>query len=305
MSAIIDISIATLPLAADANRGKVLSTYVESLTACGVNYFEIDSDAVPFIDEDDLSKRFILRILSLSDLDLCRKIKFAYISMPIELSCFFEEISAHNRIIAEINADKYSAPAMLLYASSEKFAPYISMIRLISDSVSSSGKSMTELVRWFRGRSMIPLDVCALNSQMTGFICAAAAVKAEADAITLAYGCDYYYSSLEDFCINSAIMHRTFMPNEILTGICKASGAFLELFEKAPCGIEKMGELEKRIEAPVFDIARGTLYYPYRIAKRGENQPTEAVKKKVRNLGYDEQMEEYILELLRRARLMN
>lgn len=305
MSAIIDISLATVPLVAAPEKKKALSDYIEALTMCGVNFFEISPGVLPLLEGEDLSKRFIMRISNLSDLILCRDIEFAYISLPMRLSGFFKELSARSRIIAEVNADKYSAHAMLLYASSEKFSPYISMIRLISGSVSTDGKDMTELVSFFRRHSMTPIDICPLNNQMTGFISAVGALKANADAVTLSYGCDYHYSSLEDFYINSNIMRRTFMPKEILTGICKASMAFLELFEKAPCGIEKMGELEKRIDAPVFDIARGTRYFPYRASKQGENQPAEAVKRKIKDLGYDEQTEEYILELLRKARLMN
>ncbi len=305
MSAIIDISLATVPLAAYTDKSKALSDYIDSLVECGVDFFEISASVLPLLEGKDLSKRFILRISTLADLEICRKIKFAYVSMSINLSCFYEEISTHNRIIAEVRADRYSAPAVLLYASSEKNLPYISMIRVVGCSVTSDGKSTTELVNWFRKRCMTPIDICPLNCHMTGFICAAAAVKAGADAITLSYGCDYRYSSLEDYFINTSILRRSFMPKEILTGICKASGAFLELFEKAPCGIEKMGELEKRIESPVFDIARGMRYFPYRAAKHGVNRPAEAVKKKVKDLGYDEQTEEYILELLRMARLMS
>lgn len=305
MSAIIDISLATVPFNVRTEKKKALDSYIEALDSCGVNFFEINSSVLPLLEDEDISKRFILRVSSLSDLDLCRSVKFAYISLPIHLSCFFEELSEYNRIIAEVNSDKYSAHAMLMRASSEEYSRHISMLRLISDSVSSSGKSMTELISWYREHYMIPLDICPLNSQMTGFICASSALKSGADAITLAYGCDYYYSSLEDFYINSNIMRHTFMPKEILVGICKASGAFLELFEKAPCGIEKIGELEQRIDAPVFDIARGTRYFPYRTVKLEKNQPAEVVRKKVKDLGYDERTEEYILELLRMARLMN
>ena len=93
---------------------EALLNYINGVFSCGADYVEINSGLLELLDGEDLSEKYILQICSVKDIKLCVDHKFAYVSIPADLSVFFDKLSVFQNIIAEVQSDKYSIISELL-----------------------------------------------------------------------------------------------------------------------------------------------------------------------------------------------
>lgn len=302
MSSIIDMSLSKTPVCTlypDKNAGE---EYVRLLTESGVDYFEIGTKMLEFLPKDGDLKKFILRVERKEDAALCAD--FGYAAVPLELAKLCTKISKTTRVILEVRADVYSAPAVIMHAMSLRAAKNISMLRIIYDAYSYNGEEINELIKWYKDKYMVPLDVCPMNFYMTGNITALCAESAGAEAVTLTYGSNIEFTSFESFIIERCLTKGGELPAAVINGISKSSKLFARIFGRLPCGIMDMDILAQRLESPLADIETGNVYRIYRpvgTKKRGASE--SAIEKKIKSLGYDEELEKYLLELLKKVML--
>lgn len=303
MSAIIDASLSRTPFLPCSVKKDTVLDYLCTLAECGVKYFEIDTNSLGIIGCENLSKKYIYRVKSADDAVHCRRKRFAYVVVPWKLRELCGGISKMNSVILEINADPYCAPAMIMHALSSKSAQSISMIRVNDYSYSPKGEEIAALLKWYRGRYALPIDICPINYYMTGNVCAVTAYGSGADSVTLTYGRNVETSSLENFIVEIAASKALDIPKEVVIAMSRAVRFYLEIFMKVPYGFNSLNELSKRVESPLADISTGQMYRIFRVRSRRKQQKENAVDKKVRSLGYDEQIEELIIQLLDKAKI--
>lgn len=298
-SAVIDKTLSYFPYNSGNTCEEKLLEYCSAVMACGVDYMEIDGNVATMLENQDLSENYILRVQNVSDLKLCMRRRFAYVVVPYKLAAPFFKIGGAQQIIVEASVDEYSAQAMLLYLMETIDTRRISMIRLTGI---FGGEQVEELVKWHKENSYIPLDICPLNTMMTGVSDAISAYTSGADAVTLSFGRGYYYTALEQFLINVHIFKKTYMQEEVIKGICGASLLFSEIFGAIPCGIEQIFESEEDICASVHDIESGISYRPFKAAQKSRYTPKESViEKKIRSIGLEREIEDTILELIKKV----
>lgn len=299
-SAIIDKTLSYFPYNAEKTVEAKISEYCEAVMTCGADYIEIDGKTARLLEEQDLSERYILRVQTVSDLKLCMRRRFAYVVVPYQLASAFFKIGGMQQIIIEANADEYSAQALLLHIQEIIDVRRVSMIRLTG--VFGGAESVEQLVKWHRKNSFIPLDICPLNTMMTGVSDAIGAYVAGADAVTLSFGRGYYYSALEQFLISIHIYKKSYMQEDVIRGICTASLLFTEIFGAIPSGIERILETDNDICASVHDIERGVSYKPFRNSRRRVYNTREGViEKKVRSIGLEREIEDAIIETIKKV----
>ncbi|MCM1335814.1 MAG: hypothetical protein NC237_12265, partial [Eubacterium sp.] len=266
------------------------------------DYIVVGRNVLLVMEGENLSERYIFRAEKETDLFFCRDRRFAYVCVPYSLSRHFETLSRNQNILIELFADEYSAPAILLRLKYSGVLRYISVIRLTGFFSVENGK-MKRLIRWFRSEFAQAIDICPLNRGLAGCVGAIDARDAGADAITLSFGRDYRYASLESYYIDSHILSRTYMPKEVIMGICRASSIYLEIFGTMPCGLGQLNELANRLNSPIYNIERGILYRKITIRK-DERERNAAVKRTVEELGYENELEKSILEAIKKAGLL-
>lgn len=303
MSAVIDRTLSYMPLNAEFVQKNHVFSYLNALKECGTDYIEIGRSVLPLLDGEDLSERYIFRIESETDLLYCRDRRFAYVSVPYSLSRLFQPLSWNQNILIELYADEYSAPAILLRLKSAEFLRYISVIRL-TGFFSAEVKPMEKLIRWFHGEFAQSIDICPLNKALIGCIGAIGARDAGADAVTLSFGRDFRYASLESYYIDSHILSRTLMPKEVIMGICRASTAYFEIFGSLPCGMDYLNDLEARLKSPICNPELGLLYRRITVHKKDERTRENTVRQKIREIGLESELEQTILEAVRKAGLL-
>lgn len=299
-SAVIDKTLSYFPYNTQNIDEAKLMEYCEAVMVCGADYIEIDGKTARLFEDRDLSESFILRVQNVSDLKLCMRRRFAYVVVPYQLASPFFKIGGMQQIIVEANTDEYSAQAMLLYLQEIIDTRRVSMIRLTG--VFGGGESVEELVKWHKKNSYIPLDICPLNTMMTGVSDAISAYVCGADAVTLSFGRGYYYSALEQFLINIHIYKKTYMQEEVIRGICTASLLFTEIFGAMPCGIERILDSDDDVCSSVHDIEQGVSYRPFKSSAKRRCVPHESViEKKVRSIGLEREIEDAIIETIKKV----
>lgn len=297
---LIDKTLSYLPVPADFIEREQLMKYIDGIFNCGADYIEINTSIIDLLENVDLSKKYILRIKSLADLKMCLDYDFAYVVLPIALTPFYSKLSLRHNIIAEIHADEYSVLSYLLTLKESSRFNNISMIRLTGN-IATGAESAASFMKWYRRNLHIPVDICPLNTMLSGSGDAIAFYRENADAITLSFGSNHYYTAFEDFLINRQILNRSFMPQEVISALCSASLAFMKIFSSLPCGMERIAAKDNAAMAPVFDIEKGILYRPFKPSQKKNKSEENVIERQIRTIGLEREIEDAIIDMLKKT----
>lgn len=277
-----------------------LLNYINGVFSCGADYVEINSGLLELLDGEDLSEKYILQICSVKDIKLCVDHKFAYVSIPADLSVFFDKLSVFQNIIAEVQSDKYSIISELLDHKEHDHFRNVSMIRL-TGLLSSDEADMKALLGWCRFNFHQPIDICPLNTMLSGSSDALDAFNCGADAVSLSFGRNHYYTSFEDFLINRQIMRRSVMTPESIAALCNASLAFMKLFCTIPSGMERLAIKDGPTPSPVYDIEKGLAFRPFKPGRRKLPDNENIIERQIRTIGLEREIEDAIIDMLKKT----
>ncbi len=279
---------------------EALLNYINGVFSCGADYVEINSGLLELLDGEDLSEKYILQICSVKDIKLCVDHKFAYVSIPADLSVFFDKLSVFQNIIAEVQSDKYSIISELLDHKEHDHFRNVSMIRL-TGLLSSDEADMKALLGWCRFNFHQPIDICPLNTMLSGSSDALDAFNCDADAVSLSFGRNHYYTSFEDFLINRQIMRRSVMTPESIAALCNASLAFMKLFCTIPSGMERLAIKDGPTPSPVYDIEKGLAFRPFKPGRRKLPDNENTIERQIRTIGLEREIEDAIIDMLKKT----
>lgn len=298
---ITDNTLAHLKYDGEHISGDTLRIYAKSIFTCGADYLEINTDTAIKMALEDFSERYILRIENSYDFGYCMGIRFAYVTVPLRLAARIERLPEDQQVILEINADEYSAHALLTYVRRFTFIRRVSVIRL-TGLLDSSGENIENLLKWCRQNLSIPIDICPLNTMLTGVNDAVSAYLSGAAMITLSFGRGHYYTSLEQYIINLHINRRTFIHDDVIKAICVASFMFAEIFSAIPTGLANIIDIDNEISGTVYEIESGIIYRPYRARKIPRSPKGEtAVDRKIKSIGLEHDIESAIIDMLKKV----
>lgn len=275
-----------------------LAAYTRSVFSCGADYIELNTDTAIKLALDDYSENYILSVRNAYDCGYCTSVRFAYAVVPFAYAGLIDRLPEDQPVILEVNADEYSAQAMLLFLHRFTFIRRISAIRLTG----LFGDSVGKLIKWCRSNLFLPIDICPLNTMMTGPSDAVAAQEASAGMITLSFGRGYYFTSLEQYIINSHISKRKPLPNEVIKAMCVASFVFADIFGALPTGLARMLDSDGEVSAAVYDTSTGVMYRPYRASRSKLQRPQESlIDRKIKSIGLELEMENAIIDMLKKV----
>ena len=276
-----------------------LKAYANAVFACGADYMELNTQTAALMDIDDFSEKYMLTVNGPYDAGFCTSNPFAYAVVPLKSTEYLSFLPEEQPVIVEVNADEYSAPAMLTFLHTFGFIRRISAIRVTG----LFGDSIDELVKWCRTNLYIPVDFCPLNTMMTGASDAVIAQSAGAEMLTLSFGRGYYFTALENFIINLHIMHHSRIQQDMIKAMCIASFLFTDLFSVIPAGLASMLDSGGDIGSTVVcDIEEGVTYRPLRAVRRPAETRTESViDRKIRSIGLEQEIEDAIIDMLKKV----
>lgn len=275
-----------------------LEAYVKAVKACGADYIELCAPAAKLLDADDYSEDYILNIRSAYDLGFCAVMRFAYVTIPFAHAEWTEKVPDDQPIIIEAQADEYSALAILLYLRRFRFMKRVAMVRLTG----ITGDSVDSLVKWCRANYFTPVDICPLNSMLTGASDAVAATEAGASMVTLSFGRGYYYTSMEQYLIDVHIHRRAIIKAEIIKAICVASLLFTDIFGMIPAGLASIIDGTSDTLTAVYDVETGVMYRPYRTLRHQKPERYEGtVERRIKSIGLEREIEDAIMDMLKKV----
>lgn len=300
-TAITDRTLSYLRYDAERISAERLANYAKTVLSCGADYIEISSETAINMELDDYSDRYILHISNTYDIGFCTTKKFAYVVLPLCMAGHIDKIPADQPVILEAYADEYSAHAILLYLHRFTFIRRLSAIRL-TGVFGDTDDSLAGLVAWSRANLFLPLDICPLNTMMTGVSDAITARNAGAAMITLSFGRGYYYTSLEQYIIDLHIFRRMPMGNDTIKGICAASFVFADIFCTIPTGLARILDTDSEVSAAIIDIENGRMFRPYRVGRPLSPMPREsAIDRKIKSIGLEQDIESAIIDMLKKV----
>lgn len=295
---ITDRTLSYMKFDTEHTKPEALNAYTNAVFACGADYIELTSEAASGMGLEDFSEKYILRIKNAYDCGFCTANRFAYALVRFPASGLIDRLPEDQPVILEINADEYCAQAMILYLHRFSFIRRISAIRLTG----LFGDNIDGLVKWCRSNLFLPVDICPINTMMTGASDALAAQAAGANMLTLSFGRGYYYTSLEQYIISLHITQRSSLKNEVIKAICIASFVFTDIFGVIPAGLARMLEADGEVTAAVYDTESGIMYRPYRSSSSGRPRPQESMlDRKIKSIGLEHEIETAIIDMLKKV----
>ncbi|MBO6302517.1 MAG: hypothetical protein J6N15_08785 [Ruminiclostridium sp.] len=297
-TAITDRTLGYMKYDAEHTSSEALKSYTNAVFGCGADYMEITSVTAAKLDPADFEEKYILRVTSAYDCGFCEASKFAYAVISPAQTGLLDKLPADQQVILEMPADEYSAQAILLYLHRFSLVRRIAAIRLTG----LFGDSIAGLVKWCRNNIFLPVDICPLNTMMTGVTDAAAAEEAGARMLTLSFGRGYYFTALEQFIINRCVLSRSVLPKEVIKSLCIASFMFSDIFGAIPTGLARMLEDEPDGTA-VYDTDTAVLYRPYRVRNdRRRALPKESmIDRRIKSIGLEHEIENTVIDMLKKV----
>ena len=277
---------------------EALNAYAKAVFACGADYIELSTEAAAKMQLDDYSDKYILRIRNVYDCGFCSVNRFAYAVVSFPDALLINRLPEEQPIILDVPADEYSAQAIILYLHRFSFIRRIAAIRLTG----LFGDSIDSLVKWCRTNLFLPVDICPLNTMLSGAADAVCAHQAGANMLTFSFGRGYYYTALEQYIINLHIMEHTALHNDVIKAMCIASFVFTDIFCAIPTGLARMLDTDSDISTAIYDTGTGTLYRPYRAApKKRVKQQDNLIDRKIKSIGLEHEIETAIIDMLKKV----
>lgn len=194
--------------------------YIEALKDGGVRYIEIDFQILKFLDKSTDVSQMIFRLTHKDDYMLANEYNFAYVCVPPD---YCDQISYITRpVLMEIPLNGVSPFKIIPILSKKYDMGNVSLLRFV-ENFNNNSKVLSKLIHKFRQMYYIPVDICALNNELSAVSAAICAYAVNVDSITLHFGSDLEYGSLENFYVAISNSYGAVVDDKILIGICKAA----------------------------------------------------------------------------------
>ncbi|MCL1823819.1 MAG: hypothetical protein FWG44_06415 [Oscillospiraceae bacterium] len=218
-TALIDRSLAGVSFKETTSKTDVYF-YAQSLIEAGADYIEIDLQALMRLPEPNGSENYIFRIKRAEEYKLANLLPFSYVVLPLKFSYLIEKIELP--IILEIKTGDADICALLKIVSESINLTNVALLRLVGE-FKKTPEEFISILNRIRMKYAVPIDICPLNVSLGALSAAVTAYGAQIDSLTLSFGNSHDYTSLDEFLISMATVHKTIITKSYISGICKAA----------------------------------------------------------------------------------
>lgn len=193
---VIDNSLCNIDISPRATEQNI-HEYVVSLFESGIDIAEIDYKTYHYFKNINTSKRFIMRIDNPGDLLYIKIKKFSYIVLPYYLLEIAEKLDGI-RLIIEINAEKDNIDEILEKCRNIAKADITAAIRIMKN-FDTENNELSDLMDRYYTEFSIPLDICPLNTGLTGLDSSYQAFAKGVNMLTLGFSASCIFTPYELF----------------------------------------------------------------------------------------------------------
>ena len=171
--------------------------YIISLFESGIDLVEIDFRTYKFFKEINTSKRFIMRVDTPSDLMYAHMKEFYYVAIPYSMLPLAEKLT-NSKYLVEIDGDKYNNDQLLKMCREISEKEFVGAVR-IAKNFDADTEELSDFIDRYYDEFTMPLDICPLNSHLTGLDAAYKAFSKGVNTITMGFGASCFYTPYELF----------------------------------------------------------------------------------------------------------
>jgi hypothetical protein len=202
---------------------KAAFMYVCALIEAGAGYVEADFQSVMHLPKPSGAENYIFRISAPEEYVAANALEFAYTVVPLHFACIIPRIN--KPVILEIDVGQSGAYdggifEILQAVSTNPELSHIGMLRLTGD---FTPEAIVSILGAYRRRTVIPVDICPRNTNLSALDSAIAAYRCRSDAVTVCFADHNEFASLEEVLIMLSAMHKIVVCPDYLEGICKAA----------------------------------------------------------------------------------
>jgi len=194
--------------------------YAQSLIEAGADYIEIDLEALARLPEPSGAENYIFRIERAEEYRIANALPFAYALVPLKYSYLIEKLDIP--VILEIKTGEADILALLRIVSESIDLTNVALLRLIGD-FNKPPEEFKAILNKIKMLYAVPLDICPLNTTLGALTAAVTAYEAGIGSLTLCFGSNNNFTSLEEFLISMATVHKNIITRSYISGICKAA----------------------------------------------------------------------------------
>ena len=287
---IIDRSLVNMEFNGEVDK-KSAFMYVSALAQAGAAYVEVDLSTVVNLPKPSGSENYIYRLGCSEEHVIANALKFAYAVVPLRYSFIISKINVP--VILEIEVDGADIFDVLQLISTGVDFARLSMIRLVGD---FDPDDVPDIIAKYRRRLVIPIDICPRNDSLNALSSAIAAYRAGADAVTVSFGNNGKFASLEELLIMLSAFYKIIVSPDYLEGICRASIIIALISEERVTNLSIM--MRKYMYCPI-DIDNIDRLEPKRPnAGRKNYKRSPPAARVLSALGIEKEMSDKIIEVL-------
>jgi hypothetical protein len=277
---------------------KAMFMYVCALAEAGASYVELDFESLMRLPKPSGAENYIYRLGTAEEYVVANTLAFSYAVVPLKYCYILPELKIP--AILEIETGDSDIFDVLQLVSSNIDLSAFGMLRLIGD---FEPEEIPSMISTYRTRLAVPLDLCPTNERMNALSSAIYACKSGNDAVTVCFGGDGRFASLEELLIMLSAVYKTIASPDYLEGICKCS-LFSAMFSKVKeTNLTKM--MQKYMYRPSViqtvdsEPDESDLETPRpRVSKKEERVRRSPAARVLGSLGIEREMSEQILKIL-------
>lgn len=171
--------------------------YIVSLFESGIDLAEIDYRSYKYLKDISTSNRFVFRVDAPADLAYIRNKEFYYTVVPYELlhvAVSFQKA----KYLVEIDGEAYNTDGLIKICRRISNTDFEGAVRIVKN-FDSNTNELSEFIERYYDEFTLPLDICPLNSRLTGLDAAYKAFEKGVNMITMGFSASCFYTPYELF----------------------------------------------------------------------------------------------------------
>lgn len=193
---VIDNSLCNIDISKKATEQNI-HEYIVALFESGNDLAEIDFKTINFLKDIDTSKRFIFRADTPKDLLYIRFKDFYYVVVPYEflpLAAKFKK----TKYLVEVNGESHNTEDLIKICRDILNTDFEGAIRIVKN-FDSNTNELSDFIDRYYSEFTLPLDICPLNSCLTGLDAAYNAFEKGVNMLTMGFSASCFYTPYELF----------------------------------------------------------------------------------------------------------
>lgn len=259
---IIDNSLCNTDISKRASEQNI-HEYLVSLFESGIDIAEIDINTLKYFDEINTSRRFIMRVESLSELLYAQNKEFYYIVLPYDMLNLAKlKLPAEfnkSKYLVEVNGEGSNIDEVLKMCRNAAERNPDGAIRVVKSfdlgtDPETDTDELSDFIDRYYAECTLPLDLCPLNSRLTGLDAAYKAFSKDINMLTLGFSASCFYTPYELFVMYFPESYRIHPQLTLIPYLLVCAARYSFITDEPNKGLDNIVNVLDTCKKPVINV---------------------------------------------------